>query len=393
MGSQESKKIHYKRILTHGLLVTGLVSYLTGCIGSSSENPGESSVKIVGGQLENGHPEVLRAFIGKVPDKDAVFRGGEVRLRVCTGVVISDSVMLMAGHCITEKALTEGVSVEKSSAAAASASNLISTVIIGYNALRGVERINPSSARYDLAAVVYPKGSFKPPFVNLASAQKGDIVKLVGYGASSFEDIVANLPVDGRKRSGTNTLIDGKNGLYFIEANIKSKNLPNNAVAAFGDSGGPVYRGGELIGIVAGLYFKNERGLIKVQNDASGNPILPLAQATMAGNAIVDLQSPESQAVIKAALTANPLALDQSKVAISQQGDEYLSVCFGGGGGGGNNPLSNILGNNPGGGGGGARGPLGGLIDRLLGAFGGGGIGGQTPVAPQGSGETTQVGS
>jgi hypothetical protein len=373
MGSQELNKIQYKRILTHGLLVTGLVSYLTGCIGNSSENAGESGVKIVGGQLESGHPEVLRVLTGNNP------------VRVCTGVVISETVMLMAGHCVTDKTLTEGVTVEKASAVAASASKLNSKLIVGYNALRGVERINPSSARYDLAAVVYPKGTFQPPYAKISStpSQKGDIVKLIGYGASSFEDIIANVPVDGRKRSGTNTLIDAKNGLYFLEANIKSKNLTNNAVAAFGDSGGPVYRNGEFIGIVAGLYFTDARGLIKVPSDASGNPILPLAQATMAGNAIVDLQSPEAQAVIDAANAANPLALDQTKVAISQQGDEYLAVCFGGGG---NNPLGG--GSNRGGdGSGGRRGPLGGLIDRLLGAFGGGGIGGQTPVAPQGAGE------
>jgi V8-like Glu-specific endopeptidase len=351
-------------LMSQGLLVTGMLSLLTGCQGGSAENPSDSNLNIVGGQLEAGHPEVLRALTGNNP------------VRVCTGVVISEDVMLMAGHCVNDQTITQGVTVETSSTAG---QKLNSKVIVGYNALRGATRLNASSARYDLAAVVYPKGTFKPPYAKLATtpAKKGDLVKLVGFGASSFEDAAANVPLDGRKRSGHNTLIDSVNGLHFLEANIKAKNLSNNAVAAFGDSGGPVYRNGEFVGIVAGLYFANTRGPIKVANDASGKPQLPIAQAEIAGNVIVDLQSAESKGLIEAATKGNPLALDQSKVFIAQPGDDYLAVCFGGGGGGGGDgPLGGL--------GGGGSGPLGGLLQRLLSAFGGGGLGGGQ--VPEGSG-------
>jgi len=368
MGSQQASKFQVKGFLSQGLLVTGLVSFLTGCMGTN-----DSDAKIVNGQIETGHPEVVRVLTGSSP------------VRVCTGVVISDTVLLMAGHCVAEKTLTEGVTVEKTNTVAASGQKLNSKVIVGYDALRGAARLSPSSARYDLAAVVYPKGTFQPPYAKLAKApaKKGDIVQLVGYGASSFEDIAANVPLDGLKRSGTNKLIDSKDGLYFLEANIKAKGLDNNAVAAFGDSGGPVYRNGEFIGIVAGLYFADARGPIKVSTDASGKAVMPLAQATTAGNAIVDLQSSEAKAVIDAATLGNPLALDQSRAATIQQGDEYLPVCFGGGG------LGGLLGGGEGGPGRGTlggSGPLGGLIQRLLAAFGGGaGAGGQAPVGAGGA--------
>jgi V8-like Glu-specific endopeptidase len=370
MGYQQPYKWQINPFLSHGLLITGVLSLLTGCALNSESDP-----KIVGGQIDTAHPEVVRVLTGSNP------------VQVCTGVVISDALLLMAGHCVAEKTLVEGVTVEKTNNVVASGQKLNSKVIVAYDALRGAARLSPSSARYDVAAVVYPKGTFQPPYAKIAKtpAKKGDVVTLVGYGASSFEDIAANVPLDGLKRSGTNTLIDSKNGLYYLEANIKAKGLNNNAVAAFGDSGGPVYRGDEFIGIVAGLYFSDASGQIKVTSDASGKANLPLAQATTAGNAIVDLQSREAKAVLDAASLANPRALDQSQVTIDTQGAEYLPVCFGGGGGGPGGLGGPGGASGPGGPGGGifGGGPLGGLIQQLLALFPGSAGGAQ---APQGSG-------
>lgn len=277
------------------------------CAGSSSQPSDDSRAKIVNGTVDTGHPEVLRLLMGRDP------------VRGCTGVAISDTVILMNSHCVDAKTYTEGVTIEGSGAN--------SKTIVSQKALEGATRITGNAVKYDVAAAIFPAGTFQSTAkIAKASAAKGALVTLVGYGAASFENMAENAPL-GEKRSGTNTLVDAKNGAYYLYSNLKDKAAPHNAVAAIGDSGGPAYNEqGELIGLISALYFMEGNSVIPLTKDAAGKTTLPLDRATFAGNALVDLLGPEAQKVIQAAQTGVAKSLkDDIKLA----GDEYLAVCFG----------------------------------------------------------------
>ena len=246
----------------------------------------------------------------------------------------------------------------------------------------GATQIDDKIAASDLAAVVYPKGTFKAPYAALAetSAAQNDVVTLVGYGAASFTDIAANAPL-GVKRSGKNRLTQAKDGVYYLSADIKAKDLVQNAVAAPGDSGGPVYNeSGKLIGIIVGLDFTDQSGkVLPIVEDANKKLVLPLDRASKARNIMVDLSSLQSKVILEAAAANNQLMVDQTPVAPAVNATKYLAICSGSGG---SNPLSNLLGNNENGGG-----PLGGLLGPLLRLFSNRGNNGTTPVTSSTTGD------
>jgi V8-like Glu-specific endopeptidase len=347
----------------YGAAILGASFIQAACYKASPNGGDDSQAKIVGGALETGKSEVVRLLLGNDP------------LRICTGVIISDSTVLLAGHCIDAKAKEQaGVTVE--------GLGVMSKNIFSYKQVMGATQIDDTIAASDLAAVVYPKGTFKAPYAALAetSAAKNDVVTLVGYGAASFTDIAANAPL-GVKRSGKNRLTQAKDGVYYLSADIKAKDLVQNAVAAPGDSGGPVYNeSGKLIGIIVGLDFTDQSGkVLPIVEDANKKLVLPLDRAANARNIMVDLSSLQSKVILEAAAANNQLMVDQTPVAPAVNATKYLAICSGSGG---SNPLSGLLGNNENGGG-----PLGGLLGPLLRLFSNRGNNGTTPVTSSTTGD------
>ncbi len=298
----------------------------------SGEN-NASEAKVAGGVVTQGFPEIHH------------FEVDSARGRVCTGVAVSPNTALMAGHCIKQTTLDSGVvDVE---------TGVRSEKIYAWLAMKGVETMDERYAARDIAVVVFPEGVFATfaPLSRASGVQQ--VVQVVGYGAAGFDGLNAQVRASrGVKRAGKNKLSQIRSGLLVINADVKAIG-PNNAVAASGDSGGPLLdANGGIIGLAAAMYLLNDKGQIApLTTDVDGYKV-PVAQgAVKAFNFYADINSPASVRLLRYAVgqglavipgvqgSNEPLDLsddDWTRESVSGDLGPMVAMC-GGGGGGGNN--------------------------------------------------------
>ena len=160
---------------------------------------------------------------------------------ICTAVLISPKVLLLAAHCVD-------TAFHGATTLTARATNKPNTVMLMMSDMIDVTVIskhpnwNPSDSASDadLAVVLLarePTGATAAPLLRTAPAV-GQMVQLVGYGRASLNDSASS----GTRRSVT---------LPITEVDAMGFKFGTDGVAGIcaGDSGGPSFLGGSVVGI------------------------------------------------------------------------------------------------------------------------------------------------
>jgi hypothetical protein len=269
------------------------------------EQPQASSVKIFGGTETSDYPAVLRMLIDKT------------RGRFCTGIAVSESTVLMAGHCIKNETLAAdgGIYVDLKAnlkpGITAEQMNAAKKNVAMWNAVGNLELLTDQAAARDLAVVWFENAPFQSHVKISADALAGRSaaartpVTLVGFGATEFGASIGALNSGGTKRAGSNTIAAVNEGLYIIKADLRSERPhADNAAQAAGDAGGPLFDDkGELIAVGTGVR------LLKADGSSTGTVAGPWkyllpnpTDAAYAENAFVSLASPEALDLLRYAV-------------------------------------------------------------------------------------------
>ncbi len=260
----------------------------------------DTTVKIAGGTETNDFPGVIRFLVEKESG------------RFCTGVVVSDSTALLAGHCIKNSTLQNQIYAERTDR---SGDPVVSKKIYFWTSVAALELLNPETIARDLAVVAFPKGTFSGPFVKIApstvsGARAGEKAKvtLVGFGANELGSSAGARNSLGVKRMGHNVIHSLENGYYKVRAVIGDHAPIDNAIGATGDAGAPLLdTDGYLLGIGAGLLLTSEISVgankgsertTDLTKDPLGYPAHAVENAQYAYNSFVDLSSEASRKLL-----------------------------------------------------------------------------------------------
>jgi hypothetical protein len=231
-----------------GCLVLGSALGLLAC-GASQQQA--SSVNVVGGEATDQYGGVLRFLV----DLDSG--------RFCSGIVVSPTTALVAGHCIKNMTVNEQIYAERTGAMQ-SGPAIRSSKIYFWNSVANLELLSEQTIARDLAVVVYDDAPFAKlgaeAFVKIAPQildgqplAEGASVTIVGYGAAELGSTKGARDSLGVKRKGANSIHEAKAGSYIIKSKISEAALPGHAFAADGDAGAPLFDAqGQLVGIGAG---------------------------------------------------------------------------------------------------------------------------------------------
>lgn len=328
-------------------LVSMGLSSLGACSNETAHTSTDSSeVKIVGGQAVSAEqfPSVIKLV---VKPSTGFFVNNE---QICTGVIINSETVVAAAHCI-KKAGTAAAGKPRYQGITAALTiqgfngNRAAQALAGwaYPETIGSDTILEEHIGIDLTVIKFAPNTFvlprypqlpapRTPGETIAEVApainlQGSEVTLVGYGATSADMRTGA----GNKNAGKNQIAAsmGDRGYLTVVGSLSKR----EAVAAKGDSGGPVFAsdGTNPDGILLGI-----GSAYAVQGD----------QVT---NFFVDLSSIQSQALLTYA-SGRMNDGDFSKVVRfgSTNAGRFEAMCGGGGGG---NPLSGLLGGGKGAGG------------------------------------------
>jgi len=158
----------------------------------------------------------------------------------CTGTFISDSTFITAAHCVTDDSgRMHGVYLSRN--------KVQSTKVIWHPKWQG----RSDNHTHDLALVIFPSGTARK-FAKIYPhvARKGDKITIVGYGGSRVQPGLSEAIL---KRVGTNTLLGlASDGSLLFKGPPFPDGKPNNAGIAPGDSGGPLFINGQIVGTTRG---------------------------------------------------------------------------------------------------------------------------------------------
>lgn len=220
-------------------------------IGCGSAKPITSDVKVTNGVeiAETDYPSVV--FIA------AQTREG---LANCTATFVNDSQAISAGHCV------EGTS-ERSPALYL----VEQTMVNGRPQMRPLAKaqrwfrdagydINVGVSPLDLAVITFPANSAPATSdIALMDPQIDDELTIVGYGNNrNFIDASGQLSGSGagKKRIGTNVVgnvsEDGLIQFIGVPESLADVGAGNYALSGSGDSGGPLFIKGRLVGVTSG---------------------------------------------------------------------------------------------------------------------------------------------
>ena len=280
-----------------------LLLIFLGCQKSS-----DSNTTVAGGQEESGYPSVKMLLADKT------------KAGVCTGVAVSHNAILIAGHCVKDGTIDWSVRSPDTGKDA--------TKIVMWPQVTNRQRMSVQDAAYDLAVLVYPPNSVKPPYAVIGQSLPaiGSAVKIVGYGATSFEaDASIAQGKVGRKNSGTTKIsrIDFagcaddasqcKERVIVTHAAVRADGSLDGAAAAPGDSGSPLFLqnapGGDqtptIVGISAAVGARDSKGTLlppRLENGPHGDfYAINIRGAAMVENLYVDLTSPASATILQLA--------------------------------------------------------------------------------------------
>ena len=201
-----------------------LASAVVASFGCAEPMIGSDEQEIVNGLVDTGHPSVAR-----IPTTKDLSPSGPA----CTGVLISSNTVLTAAHCVETG---RRYPVEFAGGAGFSG---IATRHPGYNSSTGLN---------DLAVISTLDKMARPFHARLAtSVSAGQAITLSGYGRTG-----ANVPQDGIKRYGTNTIDSVDSNRFYFDTDLTSP-PGTEAATCYGDSGGPAFLGGVTSDCVGGI--------------------------------------------------------------------------------------------------------------------------------------------
>lgn len=268
----------------------------------------DSNTTVAGGREETGYPAVKMLLADKT------------KAGVCTGVAVSHNAILIAGHCVKDGTIDWSVRSPDTGKDA--------TKIVMWPQVTNRQRMSVQDAAYDLAVLVYPPNSVKPPYAAIGQSLPavGSDVKIVGYGATSFDtDASVAQGKVGRKNSGTTKIsrIDFagceedasqcKERVIVTHAAVRPDGSLDGAAAAPGDSGSPLFLqnapGGDqtptIVGISAAVGARDAKGTLlapRLEKGPHGDfYAINIRGAAMVENLYVDLTSPASATILQLA--------------------------------------------------------------------------------------------
>ena len=264
---------------------------------SAGSGGGTSDLTIAGGKETDGYKGVIRFLT------DAKVTG-----RFCTGVVVSDSTALIAGHCVMSLASDAYIYAERPNE---STDPIKSDKVYLWLSIGGASRLDDKTIARDLAVVSFPGDPFKnyekvklsESVIAGTSTQSGEVT-LVGYGSNELGNTNGARDSLGVKRVGKNSIFKADGGFYQIRSEIAKIGSEDHAIAASGDAGAPLFDAlGNLIGIGAGILLKDkDNNPTKVIKDSFGYEIYDVQNAVYAYNAFVDLSSEASLKLMRYAV-------------------------------------------------------------------------------------------
>lgn len=173
-------------------------------------------------------------------------------LSSCSGTFVSDSILITAAHCIEDAG--NGPTVL--------ASNRRIKHIKRFMHPRYTNSGSGSMAAFDVAVIQFPAKTFlgKPAAVSDTVLKKGDEISIVGFGGTAVGDMVvdqngnASVPVLERANQammGKNIVDIAATGVISYLGVNRGTGTGVDSSSAPGDSGGAIFRGSVLTGVVS----------------------------------------------------------------------------------------------------------------------------------------------
>lgn len=242
-----------------------------------------SALRVTNGEIiqESDRPEVVNLY-------RRVYQNGQLKGgSTCTGTWIGENTILTAAHCtgdgpsdaegkvadaeIVVFEVTDHSTMPKQT-------RLITRVLEVYRNKQWEAKKGYN--RYDLAllkteaktANERPRGEAR---ISRVAPLKGEAIEIVGYGY--YDMSTFGKKGDDQKRVGRNKIADVSQGFINITGEVKDKTggaTGEASSAGQGDSGGPMFRKGELIGVASGggtggLFARGEASYVDLNTEDS----------------------------------------------------------------------------------------------------------------------------
>lgn len=199
---------------------------------------------------------------------------GYLTQSICTGTFVNDSQLITAGHCV------EGLNSEEPELYFVRAEGLTEDGLPDYRPVAKADnfirhpkysiKLNNGVNRYDLSIVNFPEGTaYEYSDIATQTPETGAALTIVGYGnnqhyATSSGEFVGSGA--GIKRFGENVIHATSEGfISFVGVPEAMPEVAEGQLVASGsgDSGGPMFVNGELVGVTSGGGLaETEDGLI-----------------------------------------------------------------------------------------------------------------------------------
>jgi secreted trypsin-like serine protease len=260
------------------LVVFSSLLALTAC----GENT-TAELKVTNGQIiqESDRPEVVNLY-------RRVYQNGQLKGgSTCTGTWIDTNTILTAAHCTGDGPSDADGKVSDAQimvfevtdhSTMPKQTKLITKVLEVYRnkqweAKKGYNRYDLAILKTeDKKADERPRGEAR---ISRVAPLKGEAIEIVGYGY--YDMSTFGKKGDDQKRVGRNKIDSVSNGFINIAGEVKDKSggaTGEASSAGQGDSGGPMFRKGELIGVASGggtggLFGRGEASYVDLNSEDS----------------------------------------------------------------------------------------------------------------------------